>query len=388
MKDTTRLTLAGRDPEANFGIVNPPVYHASTVVFPTLDALEAANGYSNKEVTYGRLGTPTTRALEDAITELEGGFGTVLAPSGIAAISLALLAVLKAGDHILVSDSVYGPMRQVCDGTLARFGVSVTYYDPLIGGGIARLIRPETRVIYCESPGSLTFEVQDIPAIVAAAKAAGVLTMIDNTWATPLFFKPLALGVDISIHAATKYISGHSDVMAGTVTANEATYPLIRKAVMELGQTLSPDDCYLALRGLRTMAVRLKQHQEHGLALARWLQDRPEVAQVLHPALPQDPGHQLWRRDFTGASGLFGVVLKPCSRPQLAAFVETLRLFGMGYSWGGYESLVVPAKIKGMRSITPWQSEGPLIRFHAGLEAPEDLIADIDGAFAAMAKAS
>ena len=383
MKEDTLLTTAGRNPEANFGIVNPPVYHASTVLFPTLDALEAAQRQRQPgKVYYGRNGTPTTFALEDAVAAIEGGYRAIAVGSGVAAITAAILAFVKAGDHILIVDSVYGPTRRFCDTVLARFGVETTYYDPLIGGDIANLMRPTTRLVLLESPGSLTFEVQDVPAIVAAAKAAGAATVMDNTWATPLYFKPLAHGVDVSVQAGTKYIGGHSDVMLGMITATEAAYSRVRSAVNDLGHHAAPDDCYLALRGLRTMSVRLKRHHETGLALARWLAERPEVTRVRHPALPSDPGHALWRRDFTGASGLFAFELEPTPRHALAAMLDHLGLFGMGYSWGGYESLLIPADPRQFRTARPWQAQGPLLRVHAGLEDPEDLIADLDRALA------
>jgi len=377
MKDQTKLAVLGRDSRANHGIVNPPVYHASTVLFPTVEALRNRNQGPGRKVVYGLHGTPTTFALEEAVAELEGGVDAVLTPSGLSAITLALTATLGSGDHLLVLDAVYGPTRRFCDQTLTRFGVETTYYDPLLGREISALIRPNTKVVFVESPASNSFEVQDIPAIAEAAHSAGALVMMDNTWASPLFFKPFEHGVDVSIQAATKYISGHADVMLGTVTATEAAMDRIRRTALELGLNAAPDDCYLALRGLRTMAVRLKQHQETALALANWLAGRPEVARVIHPGLPSDPGHRVWQRDFLGASGLFGVVLKPCPEKALEAMLDGLELFGMGFSWGGYESLILPTDPGRERVATTWEAEGPCLRIHAGLEDLEDLKEDL-----------
>jgi cysteine-S-conjugate beta-lyase len=379
MKTDTLITVAGRNPDANFGIVNPPVYHASTVLYPTLDALEAGQKHREPgKVYYGRSGTPTTFALEDAVAALDGGYRAIAVASGVAAVTTAILAFVKTGDHVLMVDSVYGPTRRFCDTLLARFGVATTYYDPTIGAGIAALIRPNTRVVFLESPGSLTFEMQDVPAIVAAAKQAGVATIVDNTWATPVYFKPLAHGVDVTIQSATKYIGGHSDLMLGVITMMEPNYARIRQVANELGHHAAPDDCYLAQRGLRTISVRLQRHFETGLTLARWLQRQPEVACVHHPALPDDPGHAIWKRDFTGASGLFAFELRPVSRKALAAMVDGMQLMGMGYSWGGYESLLLPSDPTPMRTARPWQAPGPLLRVHAGLEDPADLIADLE----------
>lgn len=388
-KPDTVLVNAGRDPAANHGVVNPPVYHASTILFPTVEALHAAQKTRDPlKSRYGRYGTPTTFALEQAVAALEGGHHSICVGSGVSAIVVALMAYLKAGDHVLMVDSVYGPSRRFCDTVLARFGVTTTYYEPLIGAGIAKLIQPNTRVIFLESPGSLTFEVQDVPAIAAVARKAGITTIIDNTWATPLFFKPLAHGVDVSLHSATKYIGGHSDLMMGILTANEAAYPALRRAADDLGPASGPDDCYLALRGLRTLSVRLQRHQETGLILARWLQQRPEVACVLHPGLPGDPGHALWKRDFTGASGLFSIELKPVPEKAVAAMLDGLELYGMGASWGGFESLALPSEVAKLRTATPWVNRGPVIRIHAGLEDPSDLIADLEAGFARLRQAA
>ncbi|GEO36730.1 cystathionine beta-lyase [Skermanella aerolata] len=388
VKPDTILTHAGSNPGANHGIVNPPVYHASTMLFPTVESLEDA-GHSFEGVRYGRIGTPTSQAFETAVAELEGAYKAVTVPSGLAAITTALLAFVSAGDHILVSDSVYGPNRLFCSDMLKRMGVEAEFYDPLIGAGIGRLMRPNTRVVFVESPGSLTFEIQDVPAIAAAAKDAGAVVMIDNTWATPLFFRPFDHGVDLSIHAATKYMVGHSDAMLGVITARtpELWHRLKRYAV-QLGTCAGPDDIYLGLRGLRTMGTRLRQHQATGIELAQWLRNRQEVARVLHPALPDDPGHALWRRDFLGASGLFAMELKPVSKQAISAFLNGMELFGMGYSWGGYESLILPANPEKLRTASTWKSQGPMIRLHAGLEDIGDLIADLERGLSRLGEAA
>lgn len=382
MKDDTLLTVAGRDPDANHGIVNPPVYHASTVLFPTLDAFD---NYHKAKVRYGRRGTPTTFALEEAVAALEGGAGAIAVPSGLAAITAALMACLKTGDHVLVTDSAYFPTRYFCNTTLKRFGVETTYYDPLIGGGIAALIRPNTRVVFIESPGSHTFEVQDIPAIAKAAHAAGALVVADNTWGAGYYCKPLSLGADVVVHAGTKYFVGHSDTMMGLIVCkDEALGRAIREDAQVFGLTAGPDDVYLALRGLRTMGVRLPRHYENGLKLALWLAARPEVSRVMHPALPDDPGHALWQRDFTGACGLFGFVLRNENRTALAAMLDGLEYFGMGFSWGGFESLLIPTAPGKIRSATRWTVPGQAMRMHVGLEDPDDLIADLEAGFARM----
>ena len=383
-KPDTLLAHAGRAPESNFGIVNPPVYHASTVLHPTVAALEQAQRNRFNQVTYGRQGTPTQFAFEEAAAAIEGGARGIAFCSGAASCFTAMLAFVKSGDHVLVTDSVYGPVRAFCTGFLERFGVATTFYDPRIGEGIGTLIQPNTKLIYMESPGSLTFEVQDVPAIVATAKTRGVRTAIDNTWAAPMFFKPLALGVDVEVISATKYVVGHSDVMMGLAICTADSFLPVRTQAAQLGNHAAPDDCYLALRGLRTAGVRLRQHQAQGLALARWLAARPEVARVLHPALPDDPGHALWRRDFTGASGLFAVVLRPgTAKPKIEAMLDGMELFGMGASWGGFESLILPVYPDRLRTAVPWQ-EGPVLRLHAGLEDVDDLIADLDRGFARL----
>lgn len=382
MKDETKLVTAGRDPEANFGIVNPPVYHASTIVHATLDEWDAAHERrkaGERGVYYGRWGTPTTFALEDAICALEGGHRCAVYPSGLAAIASALLAFVKTGDHVLMVDTAYGPARRCCEGLLKRFGVETTYYDPLVGKGIEELIRPNTRLVYLEAPGSLTFEMQDVPVIAEAARRRGVVTLMDNTWATPLYFKSFEKGVDVSIHAGTKYVVGHSDAMLGLVSATREAWAAIEGMSKDLlGQAAGPDDVYLAQRGLRTLAVRLARHWESGVKVAEWLRGRPEVVRVMHPALPDDPGHALWRRDFLGAPGLFGFQLKPAPRKAVAALVDGLELFGMGASWGGYESLVLVSRPNLFRSVRRWPEDGPTLRLHIGLEAVDDLIADLE----------
>ncbi len=379
-KQNTRLAHAGRDPEHFHGFVNPPIYRGSTILFPTAAALEA----NEQEYTYGRLGTPTVRALEEAIAELEGGHATRLTPSGLSAIATTFLALLSAGDHLLVTDAVYRPTRRFCDQVLARLGVEITYYDPLIGAGIKDLIKPNTKVVFAESPGSQTFEVQDIPAIAKAAHAAGVVVVLDNTWATPLFFKSFAHGADVSIQAATKYIVGHADAMLGAITASEAMWPAIARTHEELGLCVGPEDAYLGLRGLRSLGVRLARHQASALALAEWLKNRPEVARVIHPALPSDPGHAIWKRDFAGSSGLFAVVLKPAPKNAVAAMLDGVDLFGMGYSWGGFESLMIPFDPSTYRTATEWHAEGPALRLHVGLEDLDDLKADLEAGFARL----
>ena len=373
---------SGRDTKAQKGFVNPPVVHGSTVLYPTAEDLHA----HRSEFQYGRHGTPTTRALQQTLMALEGPqcAGVGIAPSGLAAISTTLLAVLKAGDHILVCDNIYRPTRNFCQGILARYGVETTYFDPLIGAGIAALFKPNTRAVMVEAPGSQSFEMPDVPAIAAAAHAHDVLVIDDNTWATPLFRRALEQGVDISIQAATKYIGGHSDIMFGTISANAKTWPVIAENIRLLGVCAGPDDVFLALRGLRTLAVRLAQHHRAGLEMARWLQDRPEVVKVLHPALESDPGHAIWKRDFTGASGLFSIVLKDAPQKAVDALLDTVTLFGMGFSWGGFESLVIPFDCSSYRSATKWAPEGPTLRLHIGLENVEDLKADLDRGFAAF----
>ncbi|MBW7924480.1 MAG: cystathionine beta-lyase [Burkholderiaceae bacterium] len=385
LKPETRLVVAGRDSAEFHGFVNPPVYHASTVLYPNAADLVAHRA----RYQYGRRGTPTSEALENTIRAIEGPLcaGVSLLPSGAAAISTALLSVVAAGDHILITDSVYRPTRVFADSILARLGVETTYYDPLVGRDIAGLIRGNTRAVFVEAPGSQSFEMQDVPAIAQAAHARGAVVLMDNTWATPLYFNAFAHGVDLSIQAGTKYIGGHSDIMFGTVSANAATWPKLKETVGTLGLCAGPDDIYLALRGLRTMAVRLERHQRAGLAVARWLQQRPQVLRVLHPALEDDPGHAIWKRDFKGASGLFSVILRPAPEKAVHALLDTLQLFGLGYSWGGYESLAIPFDCAPYRTATTWAPGGPALRLHIGLEDLGDLISDLERGFAAYARA-
>ena len=384
----TLITHGGRDSRAHHGIVNPPVYHCSTVLFPdyatVLETRKDRASGEFREVTYGREGTPLTRYFEQVVAALERGHKAVTLPCGMGAIAATLTAFLRAGDHLLVVDAVYGPCRDFCTNVLMRFGVEVEYYDPLVGAGIAQLMRPNTRVVYVESPCSLTFEVQDIPAIVAAAHARGAKVVMDNTWASPLCFKAIDHGVDVAIHAATKYLSGHSDLMLGVAVTTAETDTAVRQNASRFGYCAGPDDVYNALRGIRTLGVRMRQHQAGALAIARWLQRRPEVDRVLYPALPEDPGHAIWRRDFTGASGLMGVVLTDrYSREQLARVLDALKLFGLGYSWGGFESLAVPTFPETLRSTTQWRG-GPSFRLHVGLEDTQDLIVDLEQALAKL----
>lgn len=378
----TQIVTSGRDTAAQKGFVNPPVVRGSTVLYPTADDLIAHRG----EYTYGRSGTPTTRALQNALKALEGPqcAGVGLAPSGMAAISTALLAVLKGGDHILVSDNIYRPTRNFCNDMLARYGVETTYFDPLVGKDINKLFRSNTKVVMVESPGSQSLEMPDVPAIAEVAHANGAIVIDDNTWATPLYHRSLDYGVDISIQAATKYIGGHSDIMFGTIAANEKTWPQIAQAVRLLGVCCGPDDVFLALRGLRTLSVRLAHHHRSGLEMARWLAERPEVQRVMHPGLESDPGHAIWKRDFTGASGLFSIVLQPAPEQAVHALLNSLKLFGMGFSWGGFESLAILFDCSGYRTATKWAPGGPALRLHIGLETVDDLKADLTQGFAAF----
>jgi len=386
----TRLAQTGRRaewtrmPDRPGGIVNPPVWRASTILYDDVAHLRAAAGSDPHErLFYGRKGTPTAWSLADALTEMEpGAKGTMLYPSGVAAIACALMAVLKPGDRLLMVDAAYDPTRAFCEKMLRPLGIDVDYYDPLVGAGIAELLTDNTRAIFMESPGSLTFEVQDVPAITAVARERGIVTLLDNTWATPLFFPALKHGIDISILACTKYIVGHSDVMIGAATATPELWSKLRSAAYLFGQMTSPDDAWLAARGLRTLGVRLSQHQDGGLKVAQWLAERPEVAQVLHPALPGCPGHEIWARDFGGASGLFSMVMRGGDKDAVAALIDGLAHFGIGYSWGGFESLALPVHPAGYRTATQWDAAGPVIRLHIGLEDPDDLIADLDAGLA------
>src|SRR3974390_1475337 len=382
IKPTTRLVIAGRDAQAYHGFVNPPVYHASPVLYPTAEDQVA----HRSRYQYGRRGTPTTEALQQAIAAIEGDAcaGVALLPSGLSAVSTALMAVAGASDHILVTDSVYRPTRTFCDSVFKRMGVETTYYDPLIGREIAKLFKPNTRAVFTEAPGSQSFEMQDIPAIAAVAHEKGAYVLMDNTWATPLYFRSLDHGVDLSIQAGTKYIGGHSDIMFGCVSANAKTFPALKQTIITMGLCVGPDDMYLALRGLRTLSVGLERHYQSGLKVARWLAQRPEVQRVVHPALESDPGYKIWQRDFSGACGLFSIVLKPTSEKSVHAFMNELTLFGMGFSWGGFESLIILFDCTEYRTATKWAPGGPTLRLHIGLEDADDLIADLGQGFAAM----
>ncbi|HEX5868571.1 MAG TPA: cystathionine beta-lyase [Beijerinckiaceae bacterium] len=378
--ERTRLVQAGRDPSAQHGFVNTPIYRGSTVLYPTADDLLHRRG----RYVYGTAGTPTTEALERAWTELTSAAGTVLTPSGLAAVSLALLSCLKSGDHLLMTDSVYRPTRVFCDTVLRRFGVETTYYDPLVGADVAALMRPNTAAVFTESPGSQSFEMQDVPAIAEAAHARGAVVVMDNTWATPLFFSPHERGVDLAVEAGTKYLSGGSDLLLGLVSANERCWRRLRATFDAMAVCAGPEDVFLALRGLRSLSLRLKEHERQALDLARWLAQRPEVDRVLHPALAGDPGHAVWRRDFKGSTGLFSAILKPASNEAVAAMLDGLELFGMGFSWGGFESLVIPFDCATYRSATTWKPGGPALRFHVGFEDLDDLKADLDAGFARL----
>lgn len=380
----TDVAHLGRDPKQHLGAVNTPVYHATTILFDTVAELEAAERGEHAGVTYGLHGLPTVTDLQAAMAALEGGHASLAVASGLAAITLALLGTTRAGDHVLVTDAVYGPTRRFCDNQLKRFGVEVSYYDPLAGASIERHFKSNTRVVFAESPGSLTFEVQDVPAIAAAAHRRGALVMLDNTWATPLGFPAFARGADISLHAGTKYVGGHSDVLVGLITCSEATFPALHRLWTDMGVALSSDDAFLALRGLRTLAVRLERHTQSALTIARWLRERPEVDEVIFPALPGSRGHELWKRDFIGACGLFGVMLKPVAKARVDAMLDGMRLFRMGWSWGGFESLIIPANVERAKRTLRWDSRGPYLRLHVGLEDAQDLLADLEDGFARL----
>tara|TARA_Y100001936_G_scaffold248914_1_gene297897 strand:- start:228 stop:1412 length:1185 start_codon:yes stop_codon:yes gene_type:complete len=384
-KQDTLITTAGRDPDKNYGFVNPPVYHASTIVAPTLEEFRErrTRRWELDVFTYGRQGSPTHQSLEVATAELLGGDRAVCMSSGLAAINAAMLAYLKAGDHVLMVDTVYGPTRNFCNNFLGRFNVSTTYYDPTIGDGIRDLIQDNTKIIYTESPGSLTFELQDIKAIAQEAHKRDCVVIIDDTWSSGVYFKPFDHGVDVSVIAATKYIVGHSDVMMGIITTTKEHWQRVRQSASDLGANSGPDDVYLALRGLRTIGVRMRQHHVSGLKLATWLESRPEVDRVLHPGLPTHPQHDLWKKDFSGACGLFGVVLKPVSEKAIASMLDGLKLYGMGASWGGFESLILLTNPAATRTVAKekWENDGPTLRIHVGLEDIDDLIADLKEGF-------
>jgi cysteine-S-conjugate beta-lyase len=379
----TEVAHLGRDPARHLGAINTPVYRASTILFESVADYEASQRGESKGLVYGLRGLPTVTDLQAAVATLEGGYGALAVPSGLAATTLPLLALTSAGDHVLVTDSVYGPTRRFCNNHLTRLGIEVSYYDPLIGSGIEREMRPNTRVVFLESPGSLSFEVQDVPAIASVAHAHGALVLLDNTWATPLHFRAFDHGVDVSLHAGTKYLGGHSDVLIGLIVGSEATFPRLHRLWTDTGVTASSDDCFLALRGLRTLAVRLDRHQASALRIAEWLCGRPEVAEVIYPALPGARGHELWKRDFTGACGLFGVILKPAPKARVDEMLDGLRWFKLGVSWGGFESLILPINTAA-RSVTRWAPEGPYLRLHVGLEDPDDLIADLTDGLARL----
>lgn len=386
MRKDTVLAHSGRS-SARPGPINVPVYRVSTVAFESVEATERATESRFEGMYYGRFGTPTTFALEETVAQLEGGYRGIAVSSGLAAITATIQAFAKTGDHILVPDSVYGPVRHLCDSVLAGLGIETTYYDPLVAGTIETLLGPRTRLIYLESPGSLTFEVQDVPAILAVAREHAIPTAIDNTWATPYYYAAVSAGVDVSLHSATKYIGGHSDLLLGMIVTNESVYETVRSAVVALGFSASADEAWLALRGLRTLGVRLERHNASGLAVAKWLSERPEVTRVLHPALATCPGHALWKRDFSGASGLFSVVLDPgFTNDSVRAMIDGLELFSIGYSWGGYESLALLAHVERGRTATKWTQKGAVIRLHVGLEDPRDLIADLEAGLGRLIK--
>ena len=380
LSDRTKLVYAGRDPSEQHGFVNTPIYRGSTVLSPTMEVLLNRTG----RYIYGTQGTPTSDALERAWTEISKAAGTVCVPSGLAAVSVALLSCLKAGDHLLVTDSVYRPTRVFCDGLLKRFGVETTYFDPMIGEHIASLFKPNTKAVFTEAPGSQSFEVQDVPGIARVTHEHGAVVLMDNTWATPFFFSPHEKGVDLAIEAGTKYLSGHSDILLGMVSANERSWKDLRATYDAMAICAGPEDMFLALRGMRTMLLRLKEQERAALEMARWLKAQPEVAQILHPAFEDCPGHEIWKRDFSGSSGLFSIILKPASQKAVAAMLDGLALFGMGYSWGGFESLIIPFDCSTYRTATKWTPGGPALRIQIGLEDTRDLQADLAAGFARL----
>lgn len=387
MKDLTKLVSAGRHPEDHFGVVNPPAFRASTVTFPTLAAWEEARANRFEGIIYGRFGTPTTRAFEEAVAALEGADRAVSVPSGMGACTSAIMSVVGQGDHVLVQDSVYQPVRNLLKNLLSRFGVTATFFDPLLPAGeVADLIQPDTKLVYLESPSSQTFEMPDIPGIAARAKERGIMTAMDNTWATALFCKPLELGIDLSINAATKYLVGHSDAMLGVISMREELYENVKITANFLGGGPGSEEAWLGLRGMRTLGVRLPQHQKNATLVAEWLEARPEVHQVLYPALPSHPGHEAWKRDFTGAGGLMSVLLNPCEPAALTAMVDGYEHFLIGASFGGYESLLLPFDPTNYRTVTTWNAPGPCLRLHIGLEDTDDLIDDLERGFARLAK--
>jgi cystathionine beta-lyase len=377
LRRRSRLVNLGRETELSQGFVNVPPFRGSTVLYPDVATLKSRA----QRYTYGTHGTPTTEALCSAWTDITGAAGTVLVPSGLAAVVVALMTALSAGDHLLITDSAYRPTRAFADKTLSRMGIETAYYDPTVGAGIETLMRPNTKAVLTESPGSETFDIQDVPAIAEVAHAHGACVIMDNTWATPLFFSPHAHGVDLAVEAGTKYLSGHADLLLGLVSANDTWFERLHRCVDLMAIPPGAEDVFLALRGLRSMDLRLREAERQGLALARWLSERPEILCVIHPALPNHAGHALWKRDFTGSSGLFSIVLKPVSEAAVAAFLDGLELFGLGYSWGGYESLAVPFDCTTYRTATRFAPGGPTVRFSVGLEDIEDLKADLDQGF-------
>jgi cysteine-S-conjugate beta-lyase len=373
----TQVGHLGRAPRKFLGAVNTPVFRATTMLFPTVADLEASTRGEYAGISYGLYGLPTVTDLQTAIATLEGGHAALAVPSGLTATTLPFLALTRPGDHILVTDSVYGPTRRFCELHLKRLGVEVSYYEPLLGADIAREFRPNTRIVFAESPGSLTFDVQDVPAITKVAHDRDALVILDNSWSTPLHFRAFDFGVDVSVHAATKFIGGHSDVLLGIIVASEATFPALHRLWTDMGLAASSDDCYLGLRGLRTLAVRLAHQQASAIKVAQWLRTRPEVNEVIYPALPGSRGHELWKRDFTGATSLFGVVLNPVAKERIDAMLDGMRIFGMGWSWGGFESLIIPTYPQRARTVSTWKAGGPSLRLYIGLEDPDDLIADL-----------
>jgi cystathionine beta-lyase len=397
MKKETLAVISGKDYLKNSGAVNPPVYRTSTVLFPTLaayrdsdngkDFYHNADNLKTADFSYGLTGTPTTFALEKLLSEIDDADHTIVTPSGLSAITTTLLAFLSAGDHILVTDTVYGPTRRFCNKELKRLGIETTFYDPLIGAGIADLIRDNTKIVFTESPGSLTFEIQDIPAISKAAHAKGAVLILDNSWATSLYFNAFAHGVDVSIQAGTKYIGGHSDLLLGTISTTDKHVDTIFKTFKNLGVHTDPDACYMAMRGLRTMPTRLKAHEKAALNIAKWLEKRPEVAKVLHPAFASCPGHEIWQRDFTGSTGLFAIILdKKYSFEALSNMIDNMEIFGIGASWGGFESLAIVFDPQPIRTAVKWQETGSCVRLYIGLEAEEDLIRDLEKGFERLKK--
>lgn len=380
----TRLVHLGRHPHAHHGAVNTPIVRTSTILFADYADYRAAGTGESKRTAYGRHGTETRHELETALATLDGMERTFLCPSGLAAITFAISAFVRPGDHVLVADSVYGPTRAYCDQELKRLGIDTTYYDPAIGGGIGDLFRENTKLVYVESPGSVTFEVQDIPAIADAAHRNHAVVLADNTWSTPLAPTPAGLGVDVIIHSLTKYASGHSDVLMGAVSASGSHAKTLDRHYRTVGHSVSPDDCYLIARGLRTLAVRVKEQERNGLRLAEWFAGRPETRQVLHPAMESCPGHEFWKRDIGMSCGLFSAVINPYPEESLANMLDNMHYFAMGFSWGGYESLLIPLDPAPYRTATKWREDGLLLRVHAGLEDVDDLIADLEEGFARL----